>query len=112
MTKIIKKQIKNLEYREKSIIWSLFSVFVLLFVSYGFLVSSSMANAVQRQDLSKQNATLNSEINSKEFAYLEAKNSITMELAEKEGFVAVNNQKFISVAPASTNLSLSINENN
>jgi hypothetical protein len=110
MTKIIKKQIKNLEYREKSIIWSLFSVFVLLLVSYGFFVSSSMANAVKRQDLSKQNISLNSEINSMEFAYLEAKNSITMELAMKEGFVASNNEKFVSVASASSNLSLSINE--
>jgi len=111
MTKIIKKQIKNLEYREKSIIWSLFSVFVLLLVSYGFLVSSSMANAVKRQDLSKQNVYLNSEINSMEFAYLDAKNSITMELALKEGFVVDNNEKFVSVASVSSNLSLSINEN-
>ncbi|MFA6430052.1 MAG: hypothetical protein WC229_03710 [Candidatus Paceibacterota bacterium] len=111
MTKIIKRQIKNLEYREKSIIWSLFSVFVLLLVSYGFLVSSSMANAVKRQDLSKQNVLLNSEINSMEFVYLEAKNSITMELALREGFVVDNNEKFVSIAPASSNLSLSINEN-
>ena len=84
---------------------------MLLLVSYGFLVSSSMANAVKRQDLSKQNASLNSEINSMEFAYLEAKNSITMDLALKEGFVADNNEKFVSVAPASSNLTLSINEN-
>ena len=111
MTKIIKKQIKNLEYREKSIIWSLFSVFVLLLVSYGFFVSSSMSNAVERQNISKENIALNTEINSMEFAYLEAKNSITMELALKEGFIAVNNQKFVSVTPVSTNLSLSINEN-
>ena len=111
MTKIIKKQINNLEYREKSIIWSLFSVFVLLLVSYGFFVSSSMSNAVERQNISKENITLNSEINSMEFAYLEAKNSITMDLALKEGFIAVNNQKFVSVTPVSTNLSLSINEN-
>ena len=111
MTKIIKKQIKNLEYREKSIVWALFSVFVLLLVSYGFLINNTMANAVKNQNISKENSVLNSEINSMEFAYLNAKNSITMELALKEGFMVDNNEKFVSVAGASSNLSLSINEN-
>jgi len=112
MTKIIKKQLKNLEYREKSITWSLFSVFVILLVTYGVLVNSTMANAVKRQELFKEINVINSKINSMEFEYLNAKNSITIDLALKDGFIIVKNQKFVSVNPASDNLSLSLNNEN
>jgi hypothetical protein len=111
MTKIIQKQIKNLEYKEKSITLALFFVFTILLISYGFFVSSSMANTVKRQDIAKQNIELNSKINSMEFEYLEIKNSVTIDLALKEGFVVCNNEKFVSMLPSSTNLSLRINEN-
>jgi len=111
VAQIIKKQIKNLEYREKNIIRILFSVFALLLVSYGFLVNATIMNAIERQNIEKEILSLSSDINQKEFGYLEAKNSITIDLALANGFIQVKNQKFVSVEPVSSSLSLSINEN-
>lgn len=111
MTKTIKKQIEKFEYREKSLARSVFSVFVLLLVFYGFLLINTFSNAIKRQQIDKEVSVLNSTINSMEANYLEVKNSITMDLALSKGFIVARNQKFVSISPVSTGLSLSINEN-
>ncbi len=110
VAQVIKNQIEKIEYREKNIFWSLFSVFVFFLVSYGVLVNNTIMNAVAKQNMEKEMATLNSEVNSMEFNYLNMKNNITMERALSLGFVAVSEEKFASVS-GNTNLSLSVNEN-
>lgn len=111
VAQIIKRQIDRIEYREKNIIRVLFSVFIFLLISYGFLVNNTILNAVNRQKLEKEISILDSTINSLEFNYLSVKNSITLDLALSKGFVQVKDEKYVSIAPVSGGLSLSINEN-
>ena len=110
VAQVIKNQIEKIEYREKKVFWTLFSVFVFFLVSYGVLVNNTIMNAVAKQNMEKEMATLNSDVNSMEFNYLNMKNNITMERALSLGFVAVSEEKFASVS-GTANLSLSVNEN-
>ncbi len=108
-TQAITKQIRNIEYTEKQIFWTLFVLFVFFLVSYGFLINKTIGNAIAKENMQKEMSMLNSEVNSREFQYLNIKNSITMNLALSKGFVAVPNNNFALLSP-SRSLSLSINE--
>jgi hypothetical protein len=111
MVKEIKNQIEKINYTEKKIFWTLFSLFVLFIGSYGFLLNSAMMNGVYQQRMEKEMTTLGSDVNSLEFKYLNVKNSITLSLAESKGFVLVAQDKFATVNPNQKNISLSVNEN-
>ena len=111
VAQVIQKQIEKIEYREKKIFWVLFSVFALFIVSYGFLLNSTMMNAVSKQNMGKEMVSLGSDVNSLEFQYLNIKNSITLELAQSKGFVQVSSDKFAVIDASQKNISLSINEN-
>jgi len=108
---ILNNQIEKIEYREKKIFRVLFSVFVFFIMSYGFLLNSTMMNAVSKQTMEKEMVSLGSEVNSLEFQYLNIKNSITLSLAQSKGFVSISSDKFAVIDPTQKNLSLSINEN-
>jgi len=107
----IKNQIEKIEYREKMIFWNLFFVFVLLLLSYGFLINKTILNAVAKQDLQRQISSLNSNVDSLEFTYLSMENNITVDLALSKGFVSVPENTFAVIAPAKGGSALSINEN-
>ncbi len=109
VAEVIKKQIRNIEYREKQIFWILSITFVFLLVSYGFLINNTIANAISKENMQKELSSLNSEINSAEFQYLNIKNSINITMALSKGFVSVPNNNFALVSP-SRSLSLSINK--
>jgi hypothetical protein len=110
MVQAIKNRIDTIEYREKQIFWSLFSIFFVLLFSYGFLINSTVMNAVSKQQMQKEMITLNSDLNSMEFEYLSLKNKITIDYANSLGFVTVSYDKFASIS-SSDKMSLSINEN-
>lgn len=112
VSQIIKRQVNNFESKEKTIVWSVFILFVFLLISYGYLLNNTFMSAIKRQDLEKKIVSLNSKINSIEADYLEAKKSITLDLAISKGYILTKNQKYVSVAPVSSGLSMSINENN
>jgi hypothetical protein len=109
VARVIKKQIEYIEYREKQIFWTAFSIIILLFVSYGFLVNRTILNAISKESMNKEISTINSQVNSLEFQYLNIKNSINMNLALSKGFVAVSNENFAELS-SSKSLSLSINK--
>lgn len=111
MTKVIKSQIAKVEHGEKKIFWILFTVFVFLVVYYGFLVGSSVINAVNKQQTDKKITMLSSEINSMESEYIKLKNSITMDKAFSLGFVSLKKSNFAAVSSVSS-LSLSASGNN
>lgn len=111
MTGILKNQIERIEYRDSRIFWSLFIIFTILVVSYGFLINSTILNAVAKQNMEKTMMTLSSEVNSLEFQYLNIKNGITLNFAKSKGFVSLSTNNFASLDLAKRNVSLSINEN-
>ena len=110
MVQAIKNQIDKINYREKQIFWSLFSVFFILLFTYGYLVNSTILNAVSKQKMQSEMVSLNSNLNSLEFEYLNLKNKITIDYAATLGFVPVTYDKFASIS-SSDSKSLSINEN-
>ena len=111
VSQIIKQQILEMKYAEKKFFWTLFSILVFTIVLYGFLLNRAMMNAVSKQNMEKESVSLESDVNSLEFQYLNAKNNITTELAQSKGFVLVSSDKFALIDSAQKNLSLSINEN-
>lgn len=109
---IFNNQLEKIEYREKKLFWTLFSLFIFFVISYGFLLNNTMMNAVAKQNMEKEMVSLNSDVSSLEFQYLNIKNSITLDLAlSDKGFVSVSSNKFAIIDSASKNVSLSINEN-
>jgi hypothetical protein len=110
MVQAIKNKIESINLREKQIFWSLFSVFFVLLFTYGYLVNSTILNAVSKQKMQSEMVLLNSNLNTLEFQYLNLKNKITMDYATSLGFVAISYDKFASIS-SSDSKSLSINEN-
>ena len=111
MVKEIKNRINNIEYVEKKIFWTLFSLFVFLLVFYGIEINNTITNAVSKQNMEKEMITLNSDINSMEFDYINAKNKITLDYANSLGYVSIPNDKFASISINNNSLSLHLNEN-
>jgi len=111
VAQILQKQIGKIEYTEKKIFWSLFSISAIFIIFYGYFLNSAMMNAVSRQNMEKEITILSSNVNTMEFQYLNLKNSVTLDLAKTKGFVAVSSDKFAVIDSAQKNLSLSINEN-
>jgi len=110
MVQVIKNQIESIDLREKQIFWSLFSVFFVLLFVYGYLVNTTILNAVAKQNMQSEMISLNSNLNTLEFQYLNLKNKITIDYAKSLGFVAVSYDKFAQIS-SSESKSLSINEN-
>lgn len=111
VARIIQNQIDRIEYREKSIFWIFFSVFIFLLVFYGFMVNKTIVNAVSKQKTEKDIIVLNSEVNSIESKYLDLKNNITIDLALSKGFIVNENIKYVVNSVSDQKVSLSINEN-
>ena|SRR3989338_4504152 len=105
------KQIEKIDYTEKKMFRVLFSIFIILIISYGFLLNSTMMNAVSKQSMEKEMVSLGSEVNSLEFQYLNIKNNITLQMALSKGFVSVLSDKFAIIDSSQKKISLSINEN-
>ena len=110
VAQVIKNQIEKIEYREKKIFWTLFSVFVFFLIAYGVLVNKAIMNAVAQQNLQQDLASLNSNVDGLDFQYLNMENNITIDTATADGFVAVAAEKFAVIGDARAN-ALSVNEN-
>lgn len=106
----IKNQIERIEYREKSIFWIFFFMFIFFLVSYGFMVNKTISNAVAKQQMEVEILSINSDVNSMESNYLSLKNDVTMDLAIAKGFIVNSKEKYAMVS-SSKGLSLSVNEN-
>ena len=108
VAQLIKTQVEKIEYRERTLFWSLFSVFVFFVFLYGYFVNGAIMNAVHKENLQSKISALNTNVNALEFQYLGMKNGITMDLALSRGYVQVPESHF---ALLSQNHSLSVNEN-
>ena len=80
-------------------------VSVLSFFIYIYAINATARHIVLRQNLERQIASTKANLNSLEFAYIELKNNITIELAYQYGFQEVRNPLFISRIRPSSSLS-------
>jgi len=76
--------------------WVLVGVSILSLFVYIYAIHATARNVADRQELEKQVADLSSDLNSLEFAYIELRNDVTIELAYNYGFREVKNPLYIS----------------
>ena len=84
--------------------WALITISTLSFVVYVYAINSTARNIALRQDLEKNIAEISVNLNSLEFAYIELKNNVTIELAYHYGFKEVQNPLYVSRRPISLSL--------
>ena len=73
----------------------IFSI-VLLLSMYGFFVSKSIVNALVREELQNEIATVSSTIGDLESQYIVLKNAVDIEFAYSLGFTDVVEKKFVT----------------
>ena len=76
--------------------WTMVVVSILSLSIYVYAVNAIARNIVVRQDLERQIAKTSGNLNSLEFAYIELKNNVTLELAYYYGFKEVKNPLYVS----------------
>lgn len=93
-----------IENKSKTIIVGLIIFCALMAATYVGLVYKTVMNAVAKEKIELQIASINSELSEKEFQYISAKGEVTMELASSLGFVpATQKTQFVTLAkPASS----------
>lgn len=106
MTKAFKNKISNIENLEKKLFWSIAMLIIIFSGLYLYSVNQTIINVVERQNIEKQIAGINSRISDTEVSYMNLKNNINYEFAVSKGFVKVSNEKYVSRKSSSDNLSV------
>lgn len=96
MTKVIAQTVSNMHlYRER-----LFAVFaamlLLLALSYGWLMHSTIVNVVESEKMLKGSRILASRVQDLESKYLSLQNSVTLKVAYEKGYKDAETTHFIS----------------
>jgi hypothetical protein len=76
--------------------WTIVAISILSLGVYIYGVSATIRNTVARQDLEAQVANLSAEQSSLEFAYIEEKNQVDIDLAYARGFSDIKAPVYIS----------------
>lgn len=105
MTKIIKKQLSNVEGKEKQIFYSMMMLLIVVSFMYGYFVKETIMNVVAREKLITESRNLSSQISDLESSYIAAKNKVTIDLAYSKGFKDVTSTDYISLRHIGKNLS-------
>lgn len=93
------KVIRNIESRSQAIMIALIALSILLVFSYVGLVYKTVMNAVAKEKIETQIASLNSDLSEKEFEYITKKGAITVDLASSLGFVSASSKtSFVTLA--------------
>jgi len=100
------KELVKLNTLEKRIILGLFALIITLFFSYGYLIESSVKDIVERKDVEKEIALLNSKLGSLELDYVALRDTIGGETASNLGFVEAKNVAFIEKIDSNIKLTL------
>ena len=102
-----KQAVHILGDKSKSIIVILTVFCALLIATYVGLVYKTVINAVAKEKIEIQIATINSELGEKEFEYISAKGAVTLELASSLGFVpATEKTHFVTLAKPARNVAV------
>ncbi len=81
---------------EKTVFWSLIAVLLLSVGFYMYLINATVYNIVARENFESEANALTLSIGKQEFAYIQARNSITLETAHSRGFKEVSQKTYIS----------------
>jgi hypothetical protein len=92
--------------RRVHLFWMLVSIFVISSLFYMYAVLSTTQNTAKRASLEVKLSNLSAETSALEFAYINKKNGVNMDIAYSSGFKDVVNPRYISRVKSS---SLSLN---
>jgi hypothetical protein len=82
--------------------WVLVTISIMSLAIYFYAIHATARHIAQRQGLERQMAQVSTGLDALEFAYIELKNNITIEVAYQYGFREVKNPLYVSrVRPAS-----------
>ena len=76
--------------------WTLVTFSILSLFVYIYAINNTARNIAVRQNFEKQITDTSTKLDSLEFAYIELKNNITIELAHNYGFQEVRNPLYVS----------------
>ena len=94
---------KTISYDQRALFfWVLVAVTLVSFTVYIYAVHTTARNVAARQDLEKQIVKISTNLDSLEFAFIELKNNVTVELAYQYGFREVKNPLFVSRSRAAS----------
>lgn len=82
--------------------WIMVAVSLLSVFVYIYAINTTARNIALRQNLEREISTASANLDSLEFAYIELKNNITIELAYNQGFREVKNPLYVSRAPSAS----------
>ncbi|KKQ83590.1 MAG: hypothetical protein UT07_C0002G0002 [Parcubacteria group bacterium GW2011_GWB1_38_8] len=88
--------------------WTFITISILSLSFYIYAINAAARHIAERQDLEKQIAEIETNLNSLEFAYIELKNNVTIELAYQYGFREARVPLYVSrTSPASLSFNTS-----
>jgi hypothetical protein len=76
--------------------WVLVALSVLLLSVYIYAINTTARNIAMRQDLERQIAEVSASLDPLEFAYIELRNNVTMDLAYEYGFKETRSPLYVS----------------
>ena len=90
-------KIKTISYDHRArFFWILTAVSLLSLFIYIYAINVTARNIALRQNLERQTARVSANLDLLEFAYIELKNNITIELAYQHGFREIKNPLYVS----------------
>lgn len=93
----MKNKVKTISYDNRvRLFWTLTAVSVLSLFVYIYSINSIARNIAVRQSLERQIGEISTNLDSLEFAYIELKNNITLELAYNHGFKEIKDPLYVS----------------
>jgi len=98
---------KTISYDKRARVFLILTgIFLLSICTYIYAINVTARHIAERQELEREIVSLGADLSSLEFAYIELKNSITLEKASELGFKEVRGPLFVSRAQS---VSLTLN---
>lgn len=80
----------------ETIFWSLAIGIAMLSVFYMYSIQKSVRNVVARSNIQSDIVALNSKLSDAEFEYMSSVGTVTLETAQKLGYVSATNKTFVT----------------
>lgn len=91
------KTIKTISYDNRvRLFWTLTALSLLSLFVYIVAIGVTTRSVALRQNLERQSAKVSANLDALEFAYIELKNNVTIELAHERGFKEIKDPLYVS----------------
>ena len=92
----MKKYTRTTAYKDESrLFYMAIATFVVVFCTYVYFVSTSVAHVVMRKEVDANIATLATSVSQLEAEYIEIQHSVSNDIATHKGFIVADSKIFI-----------------